>query len=223
MISITAKVFKLGVTSFLISGVLFFAYFIFTFLISNPALNSDKLSDWMNESRLFIAIADELLLFATVFFLLSIYILAKILKADQFPMVLAGCIIIKFFIIPVFMLIVLLQGRLAYPVYDQQLSTDIISFIVSLWIGAMHALSILLAVSILLLSLSLRKGVLGRLPVLIGIPTSLCQFISAYPWLIHSTLHLLFQLTFPIWLISMGVLLLAKREAFIPLLQQNKS
>jgi hypothetical protein len=203
MISISTKVFKFGALSFLISGVLFSAYFITTSFVPVVPLNSAKVFDWINEWKLYIAIADELLLFATAFLLFSVYILAKILQANQFPLVLAGCTIIQFLAIPMLLLIVLLQGRLVYPVYNYPLSADMVYFISGLSIGAMHACSILFAVSIFLLSLSFRKII----AVFIGVLLFCCQLISAYPWLLNSTSNLLCQLTFPLGLLLNGILL----------------
>lgn len=218
---VTGKVFSFGSISFIVSGGLFAAYFIVSSLIPAPPIIGDLLPKWSNNWRTYIAIADELLFFATIFLLLSIYILSKILKSNQFPFVLSGCTIIKFIVIPVFMIITLLQGQLAYPVYDYLLSTDVIYFILNISVGAMHAVSILLSISILLLSFSLIKGLVGLLPVLIGFLTSVCQLVSAYPWLINSKLNLVCQLTFPVWLVSIGVLLLTKKDRFL-LVTQNE-
>ena len=223
MILITEKVFKFGAISFILSGVLFTTYFIVTSFVPIAPFDAVTGINWINEWRLFIAIADELLFFATVFLLPSICIFANLFKANQYPFVLAGCTIIQFLVIPIFILIVLLQGRLAYPVYNYHLSIDIIIFIVSLSIGAMHASSILLAISIVLLCLSLRKGLLGSLPVFIGVIASFGQLLSAYPWLIASIVNLLCQLLFPIWLVLIGILLLVKKDEFLPFLEKTSA
>ncbi|BDA78977.1 hypothetical protein LPTSP3_g19070 [Leptospira kobayashii] len=209
------KIYKFGAISFIFSGFLFLSYFILSNLV--PVAPSDKLllNDWIEEWKFFIQMMDELLIFATVFLMPSIYVIARILNANHSPLALIASFIFMFLIVPIFILIDLLVGRLVYPVFNYQMSNDIILFILSLSVGSMHCISLLLSISIFLFTLSFRNQYHDIFLIIIGVLTSICQIVGAYPWLINSKLNLICQLSFPIWLIYIGILLLIKKKIFL--------
>lgn len=87
--------------------------------------------------------ADEVFFFATLLMIPSIAALYRILVRAGRIKTLVGCGILVT-IIPVNIMLVVILGRLAYPVYNIELSPDIYKLIISIYYGGMHCAAIIL-------------------------------------------------------------------------------
>ncbi|WP_244936939.1 hypothetical protein [Leptospira brenneri] len=106
-----------------------------------------------------------------------------------------------------FVLLDLLIGRLVYPVNSYPLTKDSMIVYLSLITGTEHMISLVMALAILLFSISFRKQTKGGMVFVVGIVTFGLQIIASFSWLISPGLLLLCRLSFPIWLVLAGFLL----------------
>jgi hypothetical protein len=68
--------------------------------------------------------------------------------------------------IPVLMVLLVVHGRLVYPVYCIRVGTpDLAAFVVAIFYGGLHAISLLMGIATFVLSLAMRGGAYGK-PVL---------------------------------------------------------
>ncbi|MBM9546762.1 hypothetical protein JWG40_07030 [Leptospira sp. 201903074] len=189
---------------FLISSLLFATYFVLLYLVSSPPNDTAHLHTWITEWKTYIQIADEILIFATLSLLPSIYTLANVNQKNESPATLFASGLFFLLVIPMFVLVDLLWGRLVYPVNVYPLAVDTVVFILSLIAGTMHMISLVLALAILLFSISFRKKTWGGLILVSGILGFGFQIIASYPWLLTPGILLFCQLSFPIWLLFWG-------------------
>ncbi|TGM58150.1 hypothetical protein [Leptospira vanthielii] len=206
---------------FFIASLLFATYFVLSYLVPSPPSDTAQLHSWITEWKTFLQIADEILIFATLSLLPSIYTLANPIKENQPPLVLFASGLFFLLVVPMFVLVDLLLGRLVYPVNVYPLAIDTIVFILSLIAGTMHMISLVLALAILLFSISFRKKTWGSLVLVIGIFVFGFQITASYPWLVSPGVLLLCQLSFPIWLLSIGFYF-AKNEKRFPKRDQTE-
>lgn len=206
---------------FLIASLLFAIYFVLSCLVPSPPSDTAQLHSWITEWKTYIQIADEILIFATLALLPSIYTLANPIKENESPLVLFASGLFFLLVVPMFVLVDLLLGRLVYPVNVYPLSEETIVFLLSLITGTMHMISLVLALAILLFSISFRKKTWGGLVLVMGILVFGFQITASYPWLLSPGVLLLCQLSFPIWLLSIGFYF-AKNENRIPKKNQTE-
>ncbi|MGE8722340.1 hypothetical protein ACO2KH_13470 [Leptospira terpstrae] len=199
---------------FFIASLLFATYYIFLYLVPTPPSETSQLFTWITEWKIYIQIADEILIFATLSLLPCIYTLINPLNEYRSPIALFASALFFLLLVPMFVLVDLLLGRLVYPVNNYPMSVDAIVFTLSLISGTMHMISLVLALAILLYGFSFRKKPRGGLFVLSGIFGFGFQIIASYPWLIPPGVLLFCQLSFPIWLLSFGFYFLMNENKF---------
>ncbi|MDF2986163.1 MAG: hypothetical protein K0R50_1673 [Eubacterium sp.] len=198
---------KFGGITFIISGVLFLAQYLFFLPLPAPPSVDADLMTWLTKWRFNIAMADELLFFATLLLLPSIAALYRILvKVDKIKTVL-GCGLMAV-IIPVNILLDIILGRLVYPVYNIEFSPDIYKLIASIYYGGMHSVAIIMSVATFVLCFVIRRSVLGKSTANFGFLVGIFDFIGAYPWLIGTVMVFVSQLFFSAWLVVLGIRML---------------
>lgn len=80
-------------------------------------------------------------------------------------------------------LIVIVEGRLAYPLPGFTLPADAITLLAALEYGAVHAADILFAVAVGALTTdALHSGVSRTLPVILATATVVLLLIASFPW-----------------------------------------
>lgn len=92
--------------------------------------------------------------------------------------------------------LLLALGRLVYPVFGIQLSTDALALVVSGSFGALHLALLGFAVAAVTLSWSTRYGLAGRV---IGIAAAVLFMIGSFPWLTPFWWNLLVALGMAGW------------------------
>ncbi|WP_244309949.1 hypothetical protein [Leptospira mtsangambouensis] len=185
---------------FLLSSLLFASYYFVFFLIPSPPNEVSQLHKWILDWKLYLQIADEILIFAVLALIPSIYRLANPWRKEESPTALFASGLIFLLVVPMFVLVDLLIGRLVYPVNVYPLGEETIVFLLSLQVGTMHMISLVLALAILLYSISFRKRKEGRFVFAFGILTFGFQILASYSWILSPEILLVCQLSFPTWL-----------------------
>ncbi|WP_232374050.1 hypothetical protein [Leptospira chreensis] len=142
---------------YFIASFLFVIYYLLLYLVPPPPNDTSQLHAWISEWKTYLQIADEILIFATLALLPSIYTLTNPRKQNQSPVALFASGLFFLIVIPMYVLVDLLFGRLVYPVNVYPLSEDSIVFILSLISGTNHMISLVTALAIVLYSKAFRK------------------------------------------------------------------
>lgn len=206
------SVIKFGGISLILSGILFFVQYLFVLPMPIPPLADADLMTWLQNWKTNIAMADELLFFATLLLIPSIVALHRILVKVDKVKTLLGCGLLAV-VIPVNIFLVIILGRLVYPVYGIELSPDIYKLVLSIYYGGMHCVSIILSMATIIICLVIRKSVIGKLTAILGLVTGIMDLIGAFPWLIGTGAVFASQLLFSAWFVVLGVRLLRTEVA----------
>lgn len=203
---------KIGITRFggiacIAAGMLFLLQYLLLLPLPAPPPADVELLDWLLKWRFNLAMADEVLFFAALALIPSIAALHRVLAKTDRIKAMWGCGVLAV-VVPIDLVLDIFLGRLVYPVYHLELSPDICRLVLSLYYGGMHLVSILLSVSIIPLSVAIRKSELGRAAAYLGLATGVLELVGAFPWLIGSVLTFAIQLLSVAWLVVIGIRLL---------------
>jgi hypothetical protein len=112
------------------------------------------------------------------------------------------------------MVLLVVHGRLVYPVYGIRVGTpDLAAFVVAVFYGGLHAVGLLMGIATFVLSLAMRGGGYGRPVVYLGFATALFDVVGSYPDAIGPVLTLVAQLFFATWFVAVGLQLYRRRES----------
>ena len=195
---------KLGGISFVISGILFLLKYGLDLVTGPPPANGAEILAWVASGKLPLSLVSEVLFFAAVFLIPAVFALYQSLASIDRAKAVIGCGIIAA-VIPIIFVLLIVQGRLVYPVYHlQNRSPAVAELIVSVFYGGLHAIGILLGVATIALSLAMKTSVYGRRLMYLGISTGVFDVIGAYPDRIGPVLIFVSQLSFAAWFLAVG-------------------
>ncbi|WP_310829152.1 hypothetical protein [Paenibacillus pedocola] len=200
---------KFGGFAFILSGILFLGVSLFLLPVPRPPLPDPELMNWLKEWKFNISMADELLFFAALLIIPSIVGLYRILVQVNKIQALLGCGLLAV-TVPVYIILDSILGRLVYPVYDIELSPDIYKLVLSIYYGGMHTVAIILCIATIILSLVIRKSVLGKSVAIVGFVVALLDLIGAFPWLTGSAVFFVCQAASVLWYVFVGVRMIGK-------------
>src|SRR6266516_2737084 len=156
-------------------------------------------------------LSSAILFFAAVFLAPAVVALYHSLADVDRPKAVIGCAIMAV-AIPVLMVLLVVHGRLVYPVYGIRVSTpDLAAFVVAIFYGGLHAISLLMGIATFVLSLAMKSGAYGKPVVYLGFATAVVDIIGSYPYAIGSVLALVAQVFFAAWFIAVGTQLCKMR------------
>jgi hypothetical protein len=201
---------KFGGSTFIAAGILLLAANLLVDLIPTPPSISGDLLQWTTANGLHIALANELLIFATVLLVPSFVVLGKLLDARKKVSALIGVSIVAL-ALPLLAVLDMVQGRLVYPVYDVALSTDSLTLAFSLFYGGLHEVLLMFGAALLFIGFALRGTGFNRSMVPISYVTGLLQIAGAYPWLTPVALNVVVSVSLSLWLLLIGVSMLRHR------------
>ena len=201
---------RLGGIALILSGVLFLAQSLFLLPVPGPPLADADLLSWLADWTLHLAMADELLFFATLCLIPPLLVLYRLLVKTAQIKTLLGCGIIAV-ILPVNMVIVFILGRFVYPVYGIELAPESYRLLLSLYYGGVHTVALLWSASVILLCFVIRKSRLGKKAAYFGFAAGVMQLAAAYPWLFPSAVWFASQLLLYGWFILLGLRMTATR------------
>ena len=200
-----ARLYKLGGVSFVVSGALFLAKNILEILTGLPPPGGPDLVAWVESRQTLFGSTVEVFFFAVVFLIPATVALYESLAASHKASAVVGCGIIAT-TIPVLSILVIVQGRLVFPVFHIEMrGPDVVGLLVGLYHGGLHAVALLFALATIVLSLAMRRRAYGPGLVALGIATAAFDVIGAYPWAVGSLLWLLSGVLFSAWFVLVGL------------------
>ena len=114
--------------------------------------------------------------------------------------------------IPVMVVMLIVHGRLVYPIYGVRIDTpEAAALMVMVFYGGLHAIYLLLAVATIVLSLAMKRGAYAKWIAYFGAATAALDVIGSYPWAIGPVLTLVCELSFAGWFVAVGSQLLRMR------------
>jgi len=198
---------RLGGISFFAGGALFLARSILEFLAGPPPSSGAEILVWMASRQSLLAANVEISFFAAMCLIPAVIALYDRLASTHGPSAAVGCGSIAV-TIPIFLLLVILQGRLVFPVFELRVHTvDIAELAVALYYGGLHAIAIVLAIATLVLSLAMRRATYGRAGAGLGLATAALDLLGAYPESIGPVLTLVGGVAFAAWFGLVGLAL----------------
>jgi hypothetical protein len=104
--------------------------------------------------------------------------------------------------------VAIVHGRLVYPVYGLRVvAPDTAAFALALYYGGLHAISLLLGLAIVWLSLAMRRRVHGTRLANFGFVTGAFAVVGGYPYAIGPILTLGCDAVVALWFVIAGATL----------------
>jgi hypothetical protein len=203
------QIFRFGGLAFICAGVLFLAGNLLIAPLPSPPPIEAEFSTWLSAHQTSLAIQNEILFFATISLIPSAYVLYQLLKNQRARSSILGFGLMVM-VIPVLAMLVIVEGRLVYPVYNIHFSFDLLKLVLSIYYGGMHTVLLLFAGAILFTSYALRDTIFPPSHWYLGLVTGVSQIVGSYPWLIGLAVNLIASLLFSAWLVLTGVTIVKK-------------
>ena len=186
------------------SGILFVVLAFLDFRAGPPPSNGAEILLWRDSQALVLDFVSEFLFFATVLLVPGTVALYQSLVDVDRTKAATGCGIIAA-TIPVMAVILIVHGRLVYPIYGMRIDTpDAAALVVMVFYGGLHAIYLLLAVATIVLSLAMKRGAYAKWIAYFGFATAVLDIIGSYPWAIGPVLTFVCELSFGGWFVAVG-------------------
>jgi hypothetical protein len=199
-----SSAYRLGGISLILSGMLYLTKSVLDFVVGDPPSTGPEILEWQSSHQVALAWTSEVLFATAVLMVPAVIALYRSLGGSDRPWVGFGCGVFAA-IIPTLCAVLVVHGRLAFPVYGITLDDPAIAaLVVSLYYGGMHAVSLLLAGTAVMLGLAMRRGIFGSGVGAVGVVAGATQIAVAYPWLVAPILVLIIQAIFAAWLVLAG-------------------
>lgn len=196
--------YKLGGAAFIISGVLFLSRGILELAAGPPPSSGVEILAWVASEKLALSLVSEILFFAAASLVPAVVALYQSLAGTDRAKALLGCGIMAT-AIPVISMMLIVHGRLVYPIYGIRVtSPPVAEFVVAVFYGGLHAVDLLFAVATFVLSLAMMRGAYGKPIAYLGFVTSIVDIIGSYPYAIGPALTLVCDAFFAAWLVAVG-------------------
>jgi len=203
--------YTLGGGALVASGVLFAMLAFLDFRAGPPPSNGAEILLWRDSRALVLDFVSELLFFATVLLVPGTIALYRKLADVDRTKAEAGCGIIAA-TIPVIAVMIIIHGRLLYPIYGMRVDTpETAALVVMVFYGGLHAIYLLLAVATIILSVAMKRGGWAKWIAYLGFATAALDMIGSYPWAIGPVLTLVSELSFAGWFVAVGSQLFGMR------------
>ena len=198
------KPYKFGGGTLLASGILFVVLAFLDFRAGPPPSNGAAILLWRDSQALVLDFVSEFLFFATVLLIPGTVALYQSLVDVDRTKVATGCGIIAA-TIPVMAVMLIVHGRLVYPIYGMRIDTpDAAALVVMVFYGGVHAIYLLLAVATIVLSLAMKRGAYAKWIAYFGFATAALDIVGSYPWAIGPVLTFVCELSFAGWFVAVG-------------------
>ena len=186
------------------SGILFVVVAFLDFRAGPPPSNGAEILLWRDSQALVLDFVSEVLFFATVLLVPgTVAVYQSLVDVDRAKAA-TGCGIIAA-TIPVMAMMLIVHGRLVYPIYGMRVETpEAAALVVMVFYGGVHAVYLLLAVATIVLSLAMMRGVYATWIAYFGFATAALDMIGSYPWAIGAVLTLVCELSFAGWFVAVG-------------------
>jgi hypothetical protein len=204
--------YKTGGEALVGSGVLFVVLAFLNFRAGPPPSRGAEILLWRDAQSLVLDFVNEVFFFATALLVPgTIALYQHLVKVDRTKAA-VDCGIIAA-TIPVMAVILIVHGRLVYPVYGMRVDTpEAAALVIMIFYGGMHAIYLLLAVATIVLSLVMRRVASAKGIAYFGFATAALDVIGSYPWAIGPVLALVCELSLAGWFVAVGSQLFRVRE-----------
>lgn len=203
--------YKFGGATLVASGVLFAVLAFLDFRAGPPPSNGAEILLWRNSQAVVLDFVSELLFFATILLVPGTIALYQNLVDVDRTKAAAGCGIIAA-TIPVLAVMLIIHGRLVYPIYGMRVDTpEAAALVIMVFYGGLHAIYLLMAVATIILSFAMRRGAYAKWIADLGFVTAALDIVGSYPWAIGPALTLVCELTFAGWFVAVGTQLFRMR------------
>ena len=197
--------YKLGGGALAASGSLFLSLAVLDLLAGAPPSNGVEILAWVASRTGYLAATSEILFFATVLLVPAVIALYQSLASVDRAKAGTGCGIMAV-VIPVIVMLLIVHGRLVYPVYGLRASTPgAVELVVAIFYGGMHAVGLMMAVATFVLCLAMRRSAFGAPIVYLGYVTAVLDVVGGYPYLIGPIPTFVCQTVFSAWFIAVGL------------------
>jgi len=195
---------QVGGVSWIVAGLLFMARSVLDHIAGPPPSNGTEILAWVASHKLALALSSEVLFFATMALVPGVIALHQTLVGTSRATAATGCGIIAT-VVPVMAVLLIVHGRLVYPVYGLRVDTPAAAeLVVAIFYGGLHVVSLLMAVATFVLSLPMRSGAYGPRIAYLGFATSVVDVVGGYPDAIGALPALVCQAFFAAWFVVVG-------------------
>jgi hypothetical protein len=175
------KPYKFGGGALVASGILFVVLAFLDFRAGPPPSNGAEILLWRDSQALVLDFVSEFLFIATVLLVPGTVALYQSLVDVDRTKAGMGCGIIAA-TIPVMAVILIVHGRLVYPIYGMRIATpDAAALVIMVFFGGLHAIYLLLPVATIFLSLAMKRGAYAKWIAYFGFATAVLDIIGSYP------------------------------------------
>jgi hypothetical protein len=204
--------YKVGGGALVASGILFVVLAFLDFRAGPPPSNGAEILRWRDSQLLVLDFVSEFLFFATVLLVPgTVALYQSLVDVDRIKAA-TGCGIIAA-TIPVMAVILIVHGRLVYPIYGMRIDTpEAAALVVMVFYGGVHAIYLLLAVATIVLSLAMTRGDFAKWIAYLGFATAALDIFGSYPWVIGPVRTLVCELSFGGWFVAAGSQLFRMRS-----------
>jgi hypothetical protein len=204
---------RLEGVSLALSGALFLAKAFLDNAVGEPPSGLAELAAWRVAEKATLAWTNEVMFFAVVLLIPGVIGLHRSLAGLDPRKAAWGCALVAM-TVPVMMALTIVHGRLAFPVYDIELSDPTLTqLVVSLYYGGQHAVALLFCIATVLLALAMRRTPYGRTIVVLGWVTAVADAAGGYPWLIGPGWTSASEALFAGWFLAVGIRLAGRPAA----------
>ncbi len=196
--------YKIGGGAFIASGVLFLSRHLLELAAGAPPSSGADILAWVASHKIVLSFVNEILFFATVLLVPAVVALYHSLVNIDRTKTVIGCGIIAA-VIPVLAILLVVHGRLVYPIYGIVVDTPAVAaFAVAVFYGGLHAAGLMFAIATFVLSLAMRRAVYGKGIAYLGFVTTMFDIMGSYPDAIGPILALVCQVFFTAWFVAVG-------------------
>ena len=203
--------YKLGGAALIASGILFLARGVLEFMAGPPPSTGAAILAWVESRRLVLSFVSEILFFASVALVPAVIALYQSLATTDRAKAATGSGIIAT-VIPVVAMVLIVHGRLVYPVYDIHITSPAVAEnVIAVFYGGMHAVELMMAIATFILSLAMMRSVYGKRIAYLGFATAALDVAASYPDRIGPVLTLGCHVFFTAWFVAVGFKLYSMR------------
>ena len=206
-----------GGWAFIVGGFLLYGAQLTVLLLPPPPPVSVDVVPWVLKHTTQLAIGNELLFFAIVCLMPAVIVLYRLLESESAFSAAVGCASLMMGLV-ILSTLVLIGGRLVYPVFGIALSADTIALLVSLFFGGLHSALLLFGLALIVLASALHKIASSRWMQAATYGAGGLQVLGSYPWLTPSWWNVTAATALMTWTLVFGVGLVsrASRESSSP-------
>lgn len=202
---------RVGGWAFIVGGALLFGSLLMIALLPSPPPHAPALIEWINDNAVQISISNEFMFFAVVVLLPALAVLARALGKSSTVGALFGCTSL-FLALGLLGTMVIVQGRLVYPVFGIELGEQAMMLAVSTLYGGLHAVQLLLGIGVIAVGIGmLRQPAELWLPAL-SFAAGAVQFAGAFPWLTPVWVNVAASVLLVAWTVAIGLRLLSSQS-----------